>query len=169
MLSRFSIDDQKTNNTSQYRQFVVFRLLDKYYGVNIHQTREIIAEDDYELTPVPSAPDFVRGIINLRGEIVPIISLKNKLILSAKEQEKNDYKIITVEINNSLIGMEVDDVKEIIRFDVEDISNPPNITQNIDNNYVDGVGKTEEGLLIILNLNTVLSKKEIEKIDQIDI
>lgn len=170
MLSRFNDSEQEEKTSNKYRQFVVFHLQDKTYGVNIHQTREIIATDDYELTPVPSAPDFVRGIINLRGDIVPIINLKNKLGLTGENANKQDEnKIITVEIDNSLIGMEVDDVKEIIRFEIKDISTPPNITQNIDRNYVSGVGKTEDGLLIILNLSTVLSEKEMKKIDKMDI
>ena len=169
MLSSFSDSKQKEKNKSiQEVQFVVFLLGEKEYGVKIEQTREIIAEENYELTPVPNSPEYVNGIINLRGDIVPIVNLFEKLNIEINKKEINN-KIITIEINGSLIGMEVDEVKEIERFKKDEISEPPAITKNINRDFVNGVGKTDEGLLIILDLNKVLSDREMEEIDQMDI
>jgi purine-binding chemotaxis protein CheW len=164
MLSR--IHDQKKDTSGDLSQYVVFKLDGQEFGVEIKQAREII--NFAELTAIPNAPDFVRGVTNLRGEIVPIIDLGERLNLpNIKHEEEN--KVIIVEINNTLIGMEVEDVEGIIRLASENIGEAPKITQGINKEYISGVGKLEENLLILLNLNRTLSRDEVEQLEDIEL
>lgn len=120
MLSKFNKGQKEVKK--EEKQFVVFTVSGEHFGVDIHQTREII--NTTELTFVPNAPSFVKGVINLRDEIIPIINLKKRLSLKDNESA-DEEKIIIVEINNNLIGMQVDDVKEMIRLNVDEIADPP--------------------------------------------
>lgn len=168
MLSSFGSRDEQREQTGgeQQRQFVVFRVHEKEFGVDIHQAREIISATD--LTYIPNAPDYVLGIINLRGEIVPVIDLDKRLELSEEGDQEEEDKIIIVEIDDSLIGMYVSDVTEIIRLSTQNIGSAPEITQEINRDFVAGVGKLDDRLLILLNLNRVLSKKEVKELDELE-
>ena len=167
--SKIGVMNLNFNNTTtgnSMEQYVIFLLGNKEFGVNIHQTREIISGSD--LTFMPNAPDFVCGVINLRGEIVPVIDLKERLKLKELQNQNNEEKIIIVAINETLIGMKVDDVEEIIRLEMDNIEDPPEISQKINKDYVSGVGKLNDKLLILLDLDKILSRKEIEKLDNIE-
>ncbi|MFW5984753.1 MAG: chemotaxis protein CheW [Halanaerobiaceae bacterium] len=157
--------------TVEYKQFVVFFAGDHVFGVNIHQTREIITRS--ELTFMPDTPDFVSGVINLRGEIVPVIDLEKRLSLQKQlnqdEDEKKEQKIIIAEVKSNLIGIKVNDVREIIRIEKSEIENPPEITRNINRDFVTGVGKMEEELIIFLNLSKILTPGEVEELEDFDL
>lgn len=167
MLSRFNYDEKKENGNSTEKQYVVFMVGNEEFGVNIKQTKEIISATN--LTFIPNAPDFVNGVINLRGEIVPVVDLHKRLSLQKKEEQEVEEKIIIVELDSNLIGMKVKDVKEIIRLNENDIGKAPEITQGINRKYVSGVGKLDERLLILLDLNRILSRQEIEEIDEMEL
>ena len=163
MLSEF--DGQKRKNNIEENQYVVFVVFDEEFGVNIKQTREIININ--ELTYIPDAPDFVNGVFNLRGEIVPIIDL-NKRLFQREDDEHSEHKTIIVEMEGNLIGMQVRDVKGIIRLNEEDIGKAPKITRSINKDYISGVGKLENRLLVLLNLRRVLSVEEIGKLNELE-
>lgn len=164
MLSKFH--DQKQETSGVMNQYVVFVLDGQEFGVEIKQSREII--NSTELTSIPNAPDFVEGVTNLRGEIVPIIDLGERLNLSKTEHSKEN-KIIIVEIDGTMAGMEVDDVEGIIRLNRENIGKAPKITQGLNKEYISGVGKLDEKLLILLNLDRVLSRDEVEQLEDIEL
>lgn len=168
MLSDFNEkkDKSKKGINNQEEQFVVFLVGEEEFGVNIKQTREIISAA--ELTYIPDAPDFVEGVIDLRGEIVPVINLSKRLSLESKENN-NEQKIIIVEIDENLVGVMVKNVEEIIRIPVNNIGEPPKITKKINKNYVSGVGKLENRLLILLNMNRILTTQEMEEIEDIKV
>jgi len=150
-----------------YKQFVVFRVGNHEFGVDIHQTREIITVD--QLTFLPETPDFISGVINLRGEIVPVIDLQKRLNLDDSFQEEQlENKIIITEVNDNLIGIKVKDVKEIIRLQETEVESPPEIVKNIKKDYITGVGKLEKQLIIFLNLDKILSVQEVAELDDID-
>ncbi len=165
MLSRFHKSNKKENKNKVQEQFVVFNVGQEEFGVGIKQTREIINVS--ELTSIPNAPDFVRGVINLRGEIVPVVDLITRLSLSNSSYEMEEDKIIIVEFDESLIGMLVNDVKEIIRLNVDDINEAPKITRGINKDFIRGVGKLKDRLLILLNLKQILSEKEVQQLDEL--
>lgn len=148
-------------------QFIVFTVGDEKFGVDVKQAREIIPST--ELTKVPNSPDFVLGVINLREEIIPIIDLKKKLRLNSDSRSNQDEKIIIVELDNNLIGMKVDNVSEMIRLYTSDIADPPKIVKGINRDYLSGVGKLGDKLLILLDLDKILSQKEIDELDKMEI
>lgn len=164
MLSKFNKEEKTVQK--EEKQYIVFVVNEKQFGVNVEQAKEII--NDTELTFIPNSPDFVQGVINLRGEIIPIIDLKKRLGLEAETNNKEE-KIIVVELEDTMIGMKVDDVKEMIRLTVDEIADPPEIVRGINKDYLSGVGKLKEKLLILLDLNRVLSKKEIEELDEMEV
>jgi purine-binding chemotaxis protein CheW len=145
-------------------QFVEFRLGTEDYGVDILQVKTI--ERLMPITRVPKAPDFVEGVINLRGEIVPVIDLKKRFDLPLGETT-DDARIIIVTVEDMTVGMIVDSATEVIHLSKDAIEKAPSITGSVDAQYVEGVGKLEGRLLIILNLAKVLKPTELTQLQQI--
>jgi purine-binding chemotaxis protein CheW len=146
-------------------QLVVFQLGKEYYGVDIHQVQEIIRFQSP--TKVPGAPSFVEGVINLRGRVIPIIDLRKRFRLSEKEVTK-DTRVIVVEVAPHTVGMVVDAVDEVLRISEDKIEPPSPLIASIQEEYIQGVGKLEDKLVIILDLQKVLSKEEKAKLEEIE-
>jgi purine-binding chemotaxis protein CheW len=141
---------------SEERQLVVFSLLNENYGIDIYKVQEIIQYR--EITYVPKAPPFVKGVINLRGKIIPVIDLKERFSLAEKEITP-DTRIIVVEIASQTVGLIVDSVTEVLRISTSNIEPPPPVT-TIEADFIEGVGKLDERLIIILDIDRILSKEE---------
>jgi purine-binding chemotaxis protein CheW len=141
---------------AEERQLVVFSLLNENYGIDIYKVQEIIQYR--EITYVPKAPPFVKGVINLRGKIIPVIDLKERFGLAEKEVT-NDTRIIVVEIASQTVGLIVDSVTEVLRISTSNIEPPPPVT-TIEVDFIEGVGKLDERLIIILDIDRILSKEE---------
>ncbi len=150
--------------SDQELQLVSFNVGTEEFGVDILKVHEINRMT--EITRVPKAPDFVEGVINLRGKIIPIIDLRKRFGMETKEQDKST-RIIVVEINEQTIGFVVDAVSEVIRMSSADIDNAPELVTGIDADYIKGVGKLEDKLLILLDLEKVLSRNELKKVEEI--
>ncbi len=146
------------------RQFVEFKLGDEDYGIDILQVKTI--ERMMPITRIPKAPQFVEGVINLRGEIVPVIDLKKRFDLPLSETT-DSTRIIIVSIDDITVGMIVDSATEVIQLSQDDIEPAPPITGSIDANYLDGVGKIDGRLLILLNVAKLLKPQEIDQLAQI--
>lgn len=149
------------------KQYVIFYLADKKFGVNINQTKEILSNT--EMTFVPDSPEFISGIINLRGSVVPVVNLKMRLNIKGNKKDKEE-KIIIVELDGLTAGMMVDDVKEIEPLTKENIVNLPDLARKVDSDYIEGVGRADKSdeLLLLLNLKNVLSNNEIEELKNVD-
>ncbi|MHC1610234.1 MAG: chemotaxis protein CheW [Candidatus Methanospirareceae archaeon] len=145
-------------------QLVVFKLGGEDFGVEISQVREIIRKGD--ITVVPNAPDFVKGVINLRGQITTIIDLRKKLGLGEKENgDEQQERIIVVEGEKNIVGMAVDAVTEVTHLSEGDIEEvPPVIKQSIGTEYLKGVGKLPDRLLILIDLKRVLNGEEMKNL-----
>ncbi|HHV81477.1 TPA: chemotaxis protein CheW [bacterium] len=141
---------------AEERQLVVFSLLNENYGIDIYKVQEIIQYRD--ITYVPKAPPFVKGVINLRGRIIPVIDLKERFGLPEKEVTP-DTRIIVVEISSQTIGLIVDSVTEVLRIPNTNIEPPPPVT-TIEADFIEGVGKLDERLIIILDIDRILTKEE---------
>ncbi len=148
------------------KQYIVFSAGNQDFGVEIMQTREIINMS--ELTDMPNSPDFIKGIVNLRGEIVPIVDLEKRLMKDDTSLSADEGRIIVVSIDDNLVGMQVNQVEGIIRLDSSKIGQAPDITTSVKSNFIKGVGKLEERLLIILDLVNVLTAEEVEQIEELD-
>jgi len=143
-------------------QLVVFNLANEEYGVNIHETKEIIKIPD--ITKIPNAPKIVSGIINLRGKIIAIINLREKFNMGSVE---GNYVIIA-ENDGSSFGFMVDNVKEIIKVLNKDIKKAPSIvSEKIHADYMKGVAILGERMIILLDFQKLLSEEEISSIRSI--
>lgn len=149
------------------KQYVIFYLVDKKFGVNINQTKEILSNT--KLTFVPDSPEFISGIINLRGSVVPVVDLKLRLKINGEKKDREE-KIIIVELDGLTAGMMVDDVKEIEPLIKENIVNLPDLARKLDSDYIEGVGRAgkDDELLLLLDLKNVLTNHEIEELKNVD-
>lgn len=119
------------------------------YAVDIFYVKEINRLS--HITKVPIAPEFIEGVINLRGRIIPVIELRIKMGLPKRENDK-DSRIIVIEDDNLLVGFLVDAVKEVIRIPKDIIEEPPEIVTSSKTDYISSVGKLEDRLLILIDL-----------------
>ncbi len=144
-------------------QFVVFNLGTEEFGVEISQVREIIKMT--AVTKVPNAPYFVEGMINLRGQITAVTDLRKMLNIASKDDSHDDKtRIVIVELPNMSMGMIVDAVLEVLSLSAKDIDDKPTIISEVSTEYIRGVGKLEDRLLILLDLNKILSHQELTKL-----
>ena len=143
-------------------QLVVFKIGKEEFGVPISQVREIVRL--VPITPVPRAPQFIEGVVNLRGQILAVIDLAKRLNLTpAPRSDKT--RIIVVEVEDNTVGMIVDEVTEVLRLPTENIDSTPElITTEVHQKYLKGVGKLGERLLILIELAEVLSHEEAEEV-----
>jgi len=153
----------QTNETIY--QLVSFVVENEEFGVDILKVQEIIRTVD--ITRVPKSPDFVEGVINLRGKIVPVIDLRKRFGIGKKDRD-NETRIIVVELTDKVVGFLVDKVKEVIRVEKSIIEPPPELTTNIDSSYITGVAKLQDRLLILLDLDRVLSSSEQEHLSEVE-
>jgi purine-binding chemotaxis protein CheW len=137
-------------------QIVGFMLGDEHFGLNIMGVEEIIRLID--ITPVPRAPDFVEGIINLRGLIIPVVDLRTRLRISPVAG--NNVMIIVARVDDKRLGFIVDKVEEVIHVPTDCIESAPGVSASNTQKYVDGVARTEKGMVIILDIAKIFSPDE---------
>ena len=136
-------------------QLVSFNIGTEEFGVDILKVQEI--NRMVEITRVPQTPDYVEGVINLRGKVIPIIDLRKRFGLEVKEYDRNT-RIVVVDINGDILGMVVDSVSEVLRIPKNTIEPPPQIVTGINTEYINGVAKLEDRLLIFLDLSKVIDE-----------
>jgi len=154
---------EKTENNDQNRQqFVTFKLGQETYGILIRKVKEIIKPK--RITQVPNTENYVLGVINLRGQIVPVVNLKNKLKLDGNSSKDSEERIITVDINDALIGIKVDQVNEVVWLENDSIDPPPEMAGGIREEHLQGVGRENENLLVLLDLTSLLFADNEEKL-----
>ncbi|WP_028330763.1 chemotaxis protein CheW [Brachyspira alvinipulli] len=141
---------------------VTFRLGSGEYAIDIMQAKEIIKME--KITLIPNAPDFVEGVINLRGNIIPIIDLKKRFNLEEIEGDKNTG-IIIVKIEDVDMGIIIDSISKVVSISNSDIQPPPPMLSGIGQKYIKGVGKLEDKLLVVLDLEKLFSTDEEEETD----
>lgn len=144
---------EKNIYSSEERQLVAFKLDDEEYGVSILHVQEI--KKLTEITRVPFTPDFLKGVINLRGSILPVIGLKNRLGL-AERPYTDDTRIIIVKVDDISVGMIVDGVTEVLEIAQENIEAPEAVVDGSDNKFIKGVGNLNNRLIIMLNLEEII-------------
>lgn len=139
-------------------QVLIFNINDQYYATDIQEVERILSYE--EPTKLPDSPEFVNGVINYEGSILPILSLAKRFSLPEKEKNLNDLKIIVAKQNNSRIGIIVDVVSEVRNVKIEDIEEPPEIVSGISKRYLKGLIKTDKQIIIFLNVGTILTEEE---------
>ncbi len=138
-------------------QLVSFNIGDEEFGVDILKVQEINRMLD--VTRVPNAPEYVDGVINLRGKVIPIIDLRRRFQMERKEHDKNT-RIVVVELSGKVVGFVVDAVSEVLRIPKSVTEPPPPMVAGVNAEYITAVGKLEDRLLILLDLEKVLSNED---------
>ncbi len=157
------MEDNATKNVTAEGKFLTFALAEEVYGVEILKVKEIIGIMD--ITTVPQTPDYMKGVINLRGKVIPIIDLRSKFSMQEIEHTQETC-IIVVEVYKALIGIVVDSVAEVLYIKGEEIEPAPSFGQEIDTNFILGLGKTKGKIIILLDIDKVLSSEELEMVEQ---
>lgn len=145
----------------QQLQLVSFHVGSEEFGVDILGVQEIIRM--VEITRVPNAPDYVMGVINLRGKVIPVINLRQRLNLEPRGYDK-DTRIVVVDVGGNIVGMVVDSVSQVLRLPSQCIEPPPEIIAAVNSDFVKGVAKLEDRLLIFLDLSMVINVIELDAI-----
>lgn len=144
-------------NGTREEQLVVFRLADEYYGLEIGTVQEIITWQP--VTRVPRTPVFVEGIINLRGNVIPVIDLRKRFELKQTETG-HETRIVVVEIGTLVVGLVVDGVSEVLRVPGSRIEPPSAVISGVDTEFIRGVAKTDDRLIILLEADRMLAQRE---------
>ena len=147
-------------------QFLTFKLADEVYALDIGKVREVL--DFTTVTRVPRTPDFMRGVINLRGSVVPVVDLRLKFGMTATEKTANTCVIITevaVDGDTMVLGALADSVQEVLDLEPEQISAPPKIGTKLRTEFIRGMGKRDDRFIIILDIDKVFSLEELALVD----
>ncbi len=158
------MEESRKKQDTELLQLVTFSIGEEEFGVDILKVQEIIRT--MEITKVPRAPSFVEGVINLRGKVIPIIDLRKRFGLDSRDHDKHT-RIIVIEINNMIVGFVVDSVSEVLRIPASTVEPPPPVVAGLESEYISGVGKLEDRLLILLDLDRLLSSEERENLNRI--
>jgi len=151
--------------TLQKLQLVSFELGGQLFGAPITKIQEIIKYPN--VVKVPRAPDFIEGIINLRGRVIPVIDLKKRFGMESST-DKSKGRIIVCEISGAKAGLEVDSVSRVLRIEAADFEKAPAIVSNVSERFISGVVKSKDSMLIVLELENILSSEEIELLKKVE-
>jgi purine-binding chemotaxis protein CheW len=147
-------------------QLVTFQLGDELYGVDIMDVKEIVKTQ--VVRPIPNAPFYVEGIINLRGEVVPILNLHKRFYIKKMAVSDSDIEddggFIILDIEGNKIGIIIDRIARVIPVDTDEIKPPPQMVTGIGTEYIQGVVRQDNSYLIILHTRKLFSSKELQKI-----
>ncbi len=159
-------DRQDPNTRSdELIQLVSFRLGQEEFGIDILKVQEINRMVD--ITRVPQAPYYCEGVINLRGKVIPVIDLRKKFDMDAREWDKNT-RIVVCDVKGNVVGMIVDAVEEVLRIPGSTVESAPSIVTTVNSDYIKGVAKLEERLMIFLDISRIAAEaqEEVEVLEE---
>jgi purine-binding chemotaxis protein CheW len=158
-----STENKQKGAAEEEKQYVTFKIADESYGVGVLKVQEIIGMT--EIVYVPNSPEFMKGVINLRGAVVPVVDMRKRFRM---EERKYDMftVIIIVEVKEILVGMIVDTVSDVVGIPQNAIQETTHFTTKIDSEFIAGIGQTNDKLVIILDIDKILSTEEIKTIEQ---
>jgi len=151
------------------KQYVTFKLNNKEYGIDIKNVREIT--NFTEFTEIPNTLDFIAGLINIRGTVTPIIDLKKRFNLDgdSKLEDKKEKRIIIINIRDKQVGFIIDDASSVITLSENQVDKPPAIISKVIKDFIVGVGKLEDELILILDLERTFDITEKEELLKIEV
>ena len=148
----------KTEIEVEEVQYVTFVIGEELYGVDVTRVQEIIGMT--QITSVPNSAVFMRGVINLRGAVVPVVDLRSRFSMADKSYDFFTV-IIIVEVHSRLIGMIVDSVSDVVKLPLGSIQSTPSFNAKIETNFIEGIGQIDSNLVVILDVDKILSSGEI--------
>lgn len=152
----------KTKDDDQVLQWVTFQLEQETYGVNVMAVKEVLKFQD--IAPVPGAPDYVLGIINIRGTVISVINTRRRFGLQDREADDNT-RIVIIEIGRHVVGILVDSVAEVVYLRRSQIEAPPQVSKDESARFIQGVCHRDDQLLILVELDKLLSEEELIELD----
>ena len=157
------------SNISETVQYLTFKLADEVFALDVAKVREIL--EITTITKIPQTPEFMRGVINLRGSVVPVIDMRLKFGMSATEQTINTCIIVvevTLEGDTTVLGALADSVQEVVEMEPEQIEPAPHIGTRLNTNFIKGMGKHEGEFVMILDIDKVFSEEEMTAVQAVD-
>jgi purine-binding chemotaxis protein CheW len=154
----------KTNNTEKKltNQFVTFQLGTETYGISILKLNEIIAYQS--CTTIPNVPSFIKGVLNLRGIVVPVIDLRERFNMELKDYDQFTV-IMILDVSGRIIGLVVDAVSDVLTLNSDDIKPRPHFSTGISTEFISGMGIKDKKFIILLNVDKLLSDNELNMVD----
>ncbi|MBS3799760.1 MAG: chemotaxis protein CheW [Thioalkalivibrio sp.] len=137
--------------------YVTFSLADEIYAIDVLQVQEVLKVT--EIAPVPGVPQYILGIINLRGNVVTVIDARRRMGLEEREPDAAS-RIVIIDVDHQNVGILVDSVSEVVRISPDAIETAPEVGNDDSNRFIQGVTSTEDGLTILVDLNRLLSDEE---------
>jgi len=166
MEESFTNQSEEFSEEDQLMQLVGFNIGTELFGVSILMVQEIIRSAP--ITTVPNSPDFIEGIINLRGNIVPVIDLRKRLNIYIEEMDYEKSWILILNVNDRVTGFIVDFVTKVLKIDEKTVEPPPDIVvAGLESQYIRGVCKLDKNLLILLDFNRILRIDEFKKLKEV--
>jgi purine-binding chemotaxis protein CheW len=153
--------NSKVESSSSFQQIVCFKLGEEEYGIPILQVQDILKLP--LVTKLPKSADYIAGIIDLRGIVIPIVSLKKKFKMQCDDSVEQERAIV-VQIAGKQVGLAIDSVSSVINVNSKDIEAPPPVIKGISERYIKGIAKDKETFVIILDINQIFSIEEIDKL-----
>ena len=144
--------------STDIQQFLTFNLAEEYYGVDILKVQEI--KGYTKMTKIPNTPDYFKGVLNLRGTIVPIVDLRMKFGMGVIEPTSFTV-VVVVNVRNRIMGFLVDAVSDVLDLNAKDIQPPPELGSSVDITFVAGIGSSDDHLVTLLNIDRVLTDEEV--------
>jgi len=155
------MNDVVENVDDSIIQWVTFRLENEKYGIKVMQVQEVLRMT--EIAPVPGAPHYVLGIINLRGNVVTVIDTRRRFGLPDVDSD-DETRIVIVEANNNVVGILVDSVAEVVDLKMSEIETAPNVGNDESSKYIQGVSSRDDELLILVDVDKLLSDEEWQEV-----
>ena len=156
--------DQEGSLSNLAGKYLTFHLANEEYGLEILRVIEIIGS--IEVTAIPLTPDYVKGVINLRGKVIPVVDLRKKFGLEEVEKTKETC-IVVVDIGGSHMGVVVDAVSEVLDIKVSEIEPAPALGAELDTSFILGMAKTNDQVTILLEIEKILNSQELVQINEI--
>ena len=147
-------DGMSDSHSQSVRQYLAFNLANEEYALDITRISEIIKVREF--TDIPRAPKFILGIISLRGVVVPVFDLRQRLNLGVSEQFSTS-RIVVSQMDDMLVGLLVDSINQVVNLSDDELEPPPGVLSGVDREMVDGIGRCQERMIILLNLKNVLN------------
>jgi purine-binding chemotaxis protein CheW len=154
----------RTTYSSEDQQFLTFNLADEYYGVDILKVQEI--KGYTTVTRIPNTPDYLKGVLNLRGTIVPIVDLRMKFGMGTTEPTPFTV-VVVVNVRNRVMGFLVDAVSDVLDLNAKNIQPPPELGNAVDITFVAGIGNANDRLVTLLDIDRVLTEDELKNVEDL--
>lgn len=165
-MSQAELEDinEELNEDALKERYLTFHLGKESFGLEIRHITEIIVLQ--EISKVPDLPEFILGVVNLRGKVIAVMDMRKRFHLEAKEYDDRTC-IIVVNIKDTLIGLLVDTVNEVLNIPADQVDPPPRSHSGIKNNYIMGMGKVDNQVKILLDIEEILHEEELERLEQV--